>query len=109
MEKYRPEPDLVLNGVISADTFVMLTISRTKFFTDTSRYEIVNDANVSLSVNGTFRELMQWTTDESFYGGGVYLSGYRPRTGDIVKIEASTKYGEAWVEETIPTIVFHFF
>ena len=102
MEKYRPEPELVLNGVISADTVVMFSISRTKFFTDTSNYEIVNDADVVLSVNGVFRELMQWTFDESFYGGGVYMSDFRPQAGDIVRIEATTKYGEAWVEETIP-------
>jgi hypothetical protein len=102
MEKYRPEPDLVLNGVITADTAVMLSISRTKFFTDLNRYEIINDASVSLSINGVFREQMRWTADESFYGGGVYLSDYRPQTGDVVKIEATTKYGDAWVEETIP-------
>ena len=105
MENYRPEPDLVLNGVISADTTVMLSISRTKFFIDTSRYEIVNDADVLLSVNGTFREQMRWTADESFYGGGLYLSSYRPQTGDVVRIEATTKYGEAWVEEIIPAKV----
>ena len=105
LDKNRSEPDLVLNGVISADTVVMLSVSRTKFFTDTSRYEIISDANVSLSVNGVFRENMQWTTNESFYGGGIYLSDYRPQTGDIVRIHTTTQYGEAWVEETIPTKV----
>ena len=105
MEKYLPEPELVLNGIISADTTVMLSISRTKFFTDTSRYGIVTDADVSLSVNGEFREQMRWTADASFYGGGIYLSGYRPQTGDVVRIEAATKYGEAWVEEKIPAKV----
>jgi len=105
MEKYRPEPELVLNGVISADTVVMFSISRTKFFTDTSRYEVISDADVSLSINGVFREYMQWTADESFYGGGVYLSDYQPQTSDVVKIEVATKYGEAWVEETIPAKV----
>jgi hypothetical protein len=102
MEKQRPEADLVLNGVISADTAVMLSISRTKFFTDTSPYEVVTDAGVSLSVNGLFREQMQWTADESFYGGGIYISGYEPKAGDRIRIEAATKYGDAWVEETIP-------
>jgi hypothetical protein len=101
LEKQRPDPDLVLNGVISADTTVMLSISRTKFFTDTSRYEVIKDANVSLSVNSIFREQMQWM-DESFYGGGLYVSNYKPQTGDIIKIEATTKYGDAWVEETVP-------
>ena len=106
MEKYRPEPDLVLNGVISADTTVMISISRTKFFTDTGRYEIVSDADVSLSINGIFREYMRWTADESFYGGGVYLSDYKPKTGDIVRIDVTTpSYGEAWVEETMPAKV----
>jgi hypothetical protein len=102
METYRPEPDLVLNGILSADTTVMLSISRTKFFTDTDSYEVVRDANVSLSVNGVFSEQMQWVADESFYGGGIYASGYKPQTGDLIRIEAITTYGEAWVEETIP-------
>jgi hypothetical protein len=102
MEKYRPEPDLVLNGIISTDTTVMLSISRTKFFTDTGSYEVVRDANVSLSVNGVFSEQMQWIADESFYGGGMYTSGYKPQTGDLIRIEATTTYGEAWVEEKIP-------
>ena len=103
--KYRPDPDLVLNGVISADTVVMLSISRTKFFTDTSRYEIISNADVTLSVNGLFRETMRWTADDSFYGGGIYLSAYKPQAGDVVRIEATTIYGEAWVEETIPAKV----
>ena len=102
MEKYRPEPDLVLNGIISADTNIMLSISRTKFFTDTNRYEIIKDAGVSLHVNGIFREHLQWMADKSFYGGGIYSSSYKPQTGDLIKIEATTTYGEAWVEETIP-------
>jgi len=105
MEKYRPEPDLVLSGVVSADTNIMLSISRTKFFTDTSRYEVIHDADVSLSVNGVFLEKMQWTTDESFYGGGIYLSTYKPQTADIIRINAETKYGEVWVEETMPSKV----
>lgn len=105
MEKYRPEPDLVLNGIISTDTMVMLSISRTKFFTDTSRYEIVTDAEVFLSVNGVFREQMEWRTDESFYGEGIYVSSYKPQTGDTIKIETITKYGTAWIEEIVPVKV----
>ncbi|KAA6337772.1 hypothetical protein EZS27_014175 [termite gut metagenome] len=54
--------------------------------------------------NGIFREQMQWL-DESFYGGGIYISHYKPQTGDIIRIEAATKYGETWVEETVPTRV----
>jgi hypothetical protein len=80
----------------------MLSISRTKFFADTGSYEVVRDASVSLSVNGAFLEQMQWTEDESFYGGGIYISGYKPQTGDLIRIEATTTYGEAWAEETIP-------
>ena len=105
MEKHRPEPDLVLYGVISADTAVMISISRTKFFTDTSRYETVNDAEISLTVNGHFQENMRWSADKSFYGGGVYLSDYMPQTGDAVRIEARTGYGDVWVEETVPAKV----
>lgn len=105
MDKYYPNPDLVLNGVVSADTVVMLSISRTKFFTDTNHYEIINDAEVSLFVNGIFYEYMQWTMDSSFYGGGVYMSYYKPQTGDIIKIEAATKYGNAWVEDSVPAKV----
>jgi hypothetical protein len=102
MDKRRPEPNLVLNGVISTDTTVMLSISRTRFFTDTGRYEIVKDALVSLWINGAFGEQMTWAANESFYGGGIYVSGYKPQTGDIIRIEAATKYGEAWAEETVP-------
>lgn len=105
LEKYRPEPDLVLNGILSADTAVMLSISRTKFFTDASRYEVITDADVSLFVNGVFQERMRWTTDNAFYGGGIYTSDYKPQTNDTIRIETTTAYGEAWVEEIIPAKV----
>ncbi len=57
-------------------------------------------------MNGVFHEQMQWMEDESFYGGGIYTSGYKPQTGDLIRIEATTAFGEAWVEETIPPKVY---
>ncbi|MDR1723146.1 MAG: DUF4249 domain-containing protein [Tannerella sp.] len=102
LESYRPEPELVMNGVVTTDTSVMVSISRTKFFTDTNPYEVVQDADVYLFVNGDLREQMRWTTNDSFYGGGVYMSDYQPETGDKIKVRATTKYGEVWAEETVP-------
>jgi hypothetical protein len=105
MESYRPEPALVLQAVASSDTVVTASIGRTKFFTDTGRYEMVADADVELYVNGVFREKMWWTENKDFYGGGVYRSSVKSKSGDRIKIKAITKYGEVWAEETVPAKV----
>ena len=34
LEKYRPEPTLVLNSILSPDTVVRVQVARTVFFTD---------------------------------------------------------------------------
>jgi hypothetical protein len=105
MEDYRPEPTLVLNSAISTDTVVMAGMARTRFFTDTGRYEVIGDADVSLHVNGVFMERMPWQDNADFYGGGIYRSAYRPVTGDVICLSAQTRYGEVRAEETVPAKV----
>lgn len=100
MENFRGEPKLVLNSAISPDTIVMASVSRTLFFTDTGRFEIIADAKVELSVNGVFAEQLQWDA-----AAGLYKSTCSPKSGDRIKLAVTTKYGTVWAEDVIPSEV----
>lgn len=101
LEKYRPEPTLVINCVASPDTIVMAKVSQTVFFTDHRHTDSnIVDAEVGLTVNGRFVQTME-------YDGGsrMYLSGYRPQASDTIKLEADCVAGHASGECHIPEAV----
>ena len=86
MDKYRPEPTLVLNSILSPDTTVMAQVSQTVFFTDYRQgYSNIADAEVYLYVNGAKMEKMKYDTTSQ-----KYLSAYRPSPGDGIAIEADS-------------------
>ena len=61
LEKYRPEPTLVLNSILSPDTVVRVQIARTVFFTDHRETDTnIADAEVRMSVNGRFVETLRY-------------------------------------------------
>lgn len=72
LEKYRPEPTLVLNSILSPDTVVRVQVARTVFFTDHRETDTnVADAEVRMCVNGRFTETLRY--DET---SRMYLSDY---------------------------------
>lgn len=94
------EPVLVANCISCTDSTLKVKITASRFFlSNGSTFKTIEDATVSLFVNGTYRETM--TMSQS----GVYDSKYVAKTGDVIRlnIEASG-YESVWTQETIPQI-----
>ena len=80
LEKYRPEPTLVLNSILSPDTIVRVQVARTVFFTDHRETDAnVADAEVKMCVNGRYTETLRY--DEI---SRMYLSDYHPVSGELI-------------------------
>lgn len=101
LEKYRQEPTIVLNCIASPDTFVMASVSHTVFFTD-HRVEDPNIANadVRLTVNGKFVQVMDYDASSKFY-----MSGFRPKVGDAIEIEVVSTLGNVSGKEVVPDVI----
>lgn len=98
MDKYRKKPVIVLNSIASPDTVVMASVSRTVFFTDYRKgIPIVTDAMVRLTVNGQPRQTMRYDSKKE-----MYLSDYRPKAGDTIRVEAVSDIGTAVGEDVVP-------
>ena len=101
LEKYRPEPTLVLNSILSPDTVVRVQIARTVFFTDHRETDTnIADAEVRMSVNGRFVETLRY--DET---SRMYLSDYRPWVGELISLEADSPLGHVSGQGIIPEAV----
>lgn len=101
MEKYRPEPTLVLNCIISPDTVIMASVSHTVFFTDHhGAPPMITDANVRLKINGQFIQTMIFNE-----ASGLYISNFRPQAGDSITIEASSALGYVSGKEVVPKLI----
>lgn len=105
LEDYKETPKAVLNCAVSPDTIVMASISRTWFFTEDNPNVSLKGVDVNLYINDVFREKMQWkdiTQEGSLNARGIYTSTVIPNPGDIVKVTASTEYGNIWAEDIVP-------
>lgn len=101
MEKYRPEPTMVLNCILSPDTTVMAQVSKTVFFTDYQETDpIVSDAEVKLYANGAFIEEMKYNEKSR-----MYTAAYRPSAGEMIHLEASSQIGNVSGEGIVPEAV----
>ncbi|HEY6914946.1 MAG TPA: DUF4249 domain-containing protein [Paludibacter sp.] len=79
------KPMLVINSFITPDSVIKVHLSKSKFFLeDNTTFEMVNNANVNVWVNGSKVEKLTNT------GEGYYLSSFKPLLGDIIKITAET-------------------
>lgn len=88
LEDLRPDPKLVLNCVAQTGMPLTATVSRTWFYTDENPNIIIEDAKVSLYVNGQYREDMTWHVEESEYNSNSYYrASYVPSEGDKVRLE----------------------
>lgn len=101
MQRYRKTPTLVLNSIVSPDTVVMASISKTVFFTEyRDASTTVENASVALYVDGKFKETMH--LDGST---GMYVSGYRPMAGEDVEIQATSPDGRVAGRCIVPDVV----
>ena len=95
LEKYKKDPALVLNAVISNETNVLVSLSKTWFYSDENTSSVISDADVKLYINGNFAEQMLW--DKNFYQSEI-----TPQEGDRVRIEAECNSGKVSAEAIIP-------
>ena len=107
-----PEPVPVINAVASPGNVVRASISRTYSVEENTADLYIRDADVTLTVNGSYTEQMTKVEFDTLinYGGEpwhvvTYVSTYRPQVGDRIEISASTPYGEAHCSDEIPVPV----
>lgn len=101
LEKYRQESTMVLNCIASPDTVVMASVSHTVFFTDHRMEDpIIVDADVRLTVNGKFVQVMDYDAVNK-----LYVSGFRPKVGDEIEIEAVSTFGNVSGKEVVPDAI----
>ncbi len=105
LEKHMKGPRVVLNCAVSPDSVVMVSVSRTWYFTEKNPNVSLPNADVKLFINGKFTEQMQWkdiTSEGSLNAKGIYVSTIIPQAGDVVKVTATTEIGDAWAEDKVP-------
>lgn len=98
---------MVINSVVSPDTVVMASITRTWFYPDKKPYVNLPHAHVELYINNQYIETMQWKTLNNPRNPDqpdtLFLSNTIPAEGDRIKIVASTpEYGTVTAEDIIP-------
>ena len=75
------EPMIVLNSYISPDSTIYAHLTKSKFFLSNMQgFDFVNNAEVSVYVNRTFREKLNFTKD------GMYRGSFKPIAGDTVRL-----------------------
>ena len=101
---------IVLNGVIDADSTIEVYLSRSYPYihTDTfNSYRYIKLANlenpsVKLYINDISKGNMNDAGIDS-YNGAIFTSDYRPKVGDLIKIEVSAPgFKSVWAETQIP-------
>lgn len=104
LDKYRPDPKVVLNSAIKPDSLISASVSRTWFYAEQDPDIIISDASVELFINGHFMEQMSWQPGAE-EERGMYRSSYAAKEGDTIKIMATTSYGKVWAEDRVPVKV----
>ncbi|MFZ4725405.1 MAG: DUF4249 domain-containing protein [Paludibacter sp.] len=75
------KPMVVIHSILSPDSVVSAHVSLSRFFlNDTVSFQDVNNADVTVIVNGVLKEKMGLITN------GQYQGTYRPAIGDMVKL-----------------------
>lgn len=105
LEKYKPSPKIVINSILSSDTVVMASVSRTWFFTEDNPNVILSEAKVKLYVNDLFCEELKYEAEvdkDNLNAKGMFVSSIIPKPGDKIKIIAKTIYGTSFAEDVLP-------
>ena len=75
------DPLVVVNSYITSDSIVSANISESKFFLyNKEKITGTSNAEVSVYVNGVFKEKM------TYLSKGNYKGTYQPKTGDVIKL-----------------------
>ena len=89
LNEYRTTPKMVINSVVSPDTVVMASITRTWFYPDKKPYVNLPHAHVELYINNQYIETMQWKTLNNPRNPDqpdtLFLSNTIPAEGDRIK------------------------
>lgn len=104
------QPKIVLNGIIDADSIITVYVSKSYPFAriDTSNAkgnlssDEMKNIDVEIYINGISKGKMNYTGSKphSVY---IFTSNYRPKVGDLIKIEASAPgFKNVWTETQIP-------
>ncbi|SFL49832.1 protein of unknown function [Porphyromonadaceae bacterium KH3CP3RA] len=112
MANYKPR--IVMNGIISSDSLIEISLSKSFLYTDTLLdRSLLKNASITLFINGVERETMRMVRVDTVHGRdrlfgytaltGIYRSTIRPKVGDKIRIEASAgELQPVWAETTIP-------
>lgn len=107
-------PKIVMNGIISPDSLIEISVSKSFLYTDTlSDRSLLKNAALTLFINGEERETMRMVRVDTVSGHdrlfeysalvSVYRSTVYPQAGDRVRVEASAGgLQPAWAETTVP-------
>ena len=75
------DPLVVVNSYITPDSIISAHVSESRFFlNDTTSFKEISNAEVSVLVNGTFKENMTYSEN------GIYLGTYKPVIGETIKL-----------------------
>jgi len=114
MANYKPR--IVMNGIISSDSLIEISLSKSFLYTDTLLdRSLLKNASITLFINGVERETMRMVRVDTVHGRdrlfgytaltGIYRSTIRPEIGDKIRIEASAgELQPVWAETTIPDL-----
>lgn len=95
MEKYREEPQVIVNCIANSDTTVTADVCRTWFFADCNASEDITGLDLTVYVDGVPVETMT-------YDGDKYLSSVRPKVGQMVGISATVDGNIVTAEDIMP-------
>ncbi len=108
------KPRIVMNGIISPDSLIEISLSKSFLYTDTLLdRSLLKNTSITLFINGVKRETMEMARVDTVHGRnklfgynaltGIYRSTIRPEAGDKIRIEASgEELQPVWAETTIP-------
>jgi hypothetical protein len=104
LDDLKPAPRLVLNSVVRTDEPVTANVSRTWFFTEENPNVSIPDAEVSLYVNGQYKETLAWMEgDREKNTQGHYQAAYTPKAGERIMLTAAREgYATVSGEAVIP-------
>ena len=75
------DPMVVVNSYITPDSILSAHVSESRFFlNDTATFKDISNADVSVWVNGAFKEKM------TFIENGTYKGSYKPAIGETIKL-----------------------
>jgi len=76
------EPLMVVTSITTPDSLLTVRVTESRFFLSSQdTFTVVTDANVSLFINGTFREQMTFDTSD-----GLYKGTYKTTARDLIRL-----------------------